>query len=241
MPENVKIGLYQGYHGEGVPIDIAEIIADEKPDILCLPEYFFVRPDEKSILLSAERHDFHLQYLADLSNRFQCAITGGTLLVRENGLMKNRCYFIEDSTVVDHYDKIHLYKNEGRGRLTPGHEYKVIDYRRFRIGLLICADVLYEESFYNIRGLNPDLIIVPVTSPHIEGESIEDKLARDERIWTEAVKITGCPILKVGSVGKIAGRRLQGRSLLATSGGISFRVAPEDEDKPMLKFINLTV
>jgi len=237
----LRIGFYQGFHGQGVPIDVAEIIADEKPDIFGLPEYFFVRQDEESILQSVERHDFHLQYLADLSERFGCAITGGTLLVNDDGVLKNRCYFIENSRIIDYYDKIHLYKNEGRGKVTPGFEYKVIDFHGIRIGLLICADVLHESSFYNIRGLNPDLIIVPVTSPHKEDETVEEKLARDDKIWMEAVKITGCPILKIGSVGKIAGRRLQGRSLLATSEGITFRVAPEDEDKPVLKFIDLSV
>ena len=241
MVNRLKIGFYQGYHGEGLPIDIAEKATESKPDIFCLPEYFFVKQTEQSILDSVERHDMHLQYLLDLSIRLNCVIAGGTLLISDDDKLRNRCYYIDKGSVIGHYDKIHLYRDEGRGQVKPGVEYKVFGYQNLRIGILVCADVLFESSFYNIKGLKPDVIIVPVISPFKEGETSEDKYKRDERLWVNGAKITGCPIIKIGSVGKIAGKKVQGRSLLAGSERIEFRVAPEAEEKPLLKFLDLSL
>ena len=241
MPVTRKIAIYQGFHGLGVPLEIAEDIKAQRADLLCLPEYFFVGPDEPSILPSADRHDSHLQYLIDLSERLGCAITGGTLVVKEDSGYKNRCYFIDGGKIIGYYDKIHLYKNEGRGQVLPGKEYKVIDWRGVRVGLLICADVLNRSSFENMKELNPDLIVVPVTSPYQESETIDAKYARDNELFIEGARIAGCPIVKVGSVGKIAGRMLQGRSLVASETEILFRVSPEAEAEPTLKIIDLTL
>jgi predicted amidohydrolase len=241
MSEIIKIALYQGFHGFGVPLEIAEQVQAAKTDLLCLPEYFFVGPNEASILPSAERHDSHLQYLIDLSQRLNCAVAGGTLVVKEADGYKNRCYFIDSGEILGHYDKIHLYKNEGRGQVVPGAEYKVIGWRGLKIGLLVCADVLTPESFVNMKALSPDLLVVPVTSPYHEGESADTKFTRDNALFIEGAKTAGCPIIKVGSVGNIAGRRLQGRSLVTTKDGILFRVPPEGEADPALKIIDLTL
>ncbi|MCP4580885.1 MAG: carbon-nitrogen hydrolase family protein [candidate division Zixibacteria bacterium] len=241
MAKKIKIAVYQGKHGIGVPDDIETDIRKSQPDILCLPEYFMVGPDDKSIIYSANKHNYFLSHLKGLSNRIGCAITGATLLVNESNRYKNRCYFIAKGKILGFYDKIHLYRNEGKGLVKPGCEYKVIDYRGIRIGLLICADVLFKRSFVNIRGLQPDIIVVPVTSPYIEGETREDKFARDKELFIEGARIAGCPMIKVGSIGKVAGKRVQGRSLAVNLEGILFRVQPEFEDKQILKYIDLAI
>ncbi len=123
----------------------------------------------------------------------------------------------------------------------PGHEYRAIKLNDIRVGLLICADVLYPSSFSNIAGLRPDLIVVPVTAPYRDGESIEDKFKRDQKLFVEGAKKAGCPVIKVSSVGRIAGRKLQGRSLIATPEKIIFRVAPEKESEPILKIMEMSL
>lgn len=241
MAKVIKIAIYQGLHGIGVPDEIVNEIKPHKVDLLGLPEYFFVQPDEHSILPSAKRHDTHLRYLMDLSLKLNCAIAGGTLLIREGERYKNRCYLISRGSILGSYDKIHPYKNEGKGLVEPGKEFKVFGWNGIKLGILICADVLFESSFAGAGGLDPDLLIVPVTSPYREGESAEEKFERDKILFVRGAQIAGCPIVKIGSVGKIAGRRLQGRSLVATRKGIIFRVPPEDEARPMLKIIEVTI
>lgn len=241
MSRKVKIALYQGFHGLGIPENIIDNIAVHNVDLLCLPEYFLVDQNDQSILSSAAMHDQHLNYLVSISIRLNCILTGSSLVKSEDGIYKNRCYFIVKSIVQGYYDKIHLYKNEGKGQIKPGYEYKAFKVDGLRIGLLVCADVLYPWSFQNIRGLKPDLLAIPVTSPYREGESKETKFRRDDELFVEGAKTAGCPLIKVGSVGNIAGHRLQGRSLAADEHGIIFRVAPEDEAHPLLKIINITL
>jgi predicted amidohydrolase len=239
VSRKIKIALYQGSSGLGIPEDIIAEIKETKPDILCLPEYFMVDPDEQSILPSADKHDQHLDYLKSLSLKLGCAITGATLLKRVIGGYNNICYFVSGGEVEGYYKKIHPYKNEGRGKVIPGYEYKVIRFGEFRIGLLICADVLFPWSFTNMRGLRPDLIVVPTTSSYRADESIRKKYSRDQRFFVKGSQKAGCPVIKVSSVGKIATKRVQGRSLVATPNGIIFRVSPHDESKPVFKIIGL--
>jgi predicted amidohydrolase len=239
VSKRIRIALYQGRPGLGLPEDIASKIQKTGLDILCLPEYFMVRPDEPSILLSADKHDQHLNYLENLSLKLGCAVTGATLLKKTNANYKNVCYFINDSEVIGYYEKIHPFKNEGKGKIIAGHEYKAIRFGDFRVGLLICADVLFPWSFANIRGLRPDLIIIPTTSPYRAGESVRVKYARDQRLFVEGAKRAGCPVIKVSSVGKVACKMVQGRSLVATPDGIIFRVPPQDETRPVLRITDL--
>ena len=139
------------------------------------------------------------------------------------------------------YEKIHLYKHEGKGLVSPGHEYRVIRLNNIRVGLLVCADVLHAGTFSNLKGLRPDLVVIPVTAPLRKHETVENKFARDQKLFVKGAKIVGCPVIKVSSVGKIAGHRVQGRSLVAAPNGIIFRVPLEDEDKPAFKIIDLAV
>lgn len=241
MGKKIKIALYQGRPGLGLPGDITTKIQKTSPDIFCLPEYFMVRPDEQSILLSADRHDQHLNYLKDLSLKLGCAVTGATLLKKTIAGYKNICYFINNGEVKGYYEKIHPFRNEGKGKVIAGYKYKVIQFGDFRVGLLICADVLFPWSFANIRGLRPDLIIIPTTSPYRESESVREKFTRDQRLFVEGAKTAGCPVVKVSSVGKVACKMVQGRSLVATADGIIFRVPPQDETKPVLKIVHLVL
>ena len=55
----------------------------------------------------------------------------------------------------------------------------------------------------------------------------------------DGAKRAGCPVIKVSSVGKVACKMVQGRSLVATPGGIIFRVAPQDETRPVFKIADL--
>jgi predicted amidohydrolase len=239
MNKTFRIALYQGYHGQNIPDEILAEIKEAKPGLLCLPEYLMVGADEPSILPSAERHDRYLSQFKDLSKRLRCAIAGPTLLRWTVSGYKNTSYLISEGKVSGFYDKIHPYKREGKGLVIPGYEYKVLELGGIRIGLLICADVLYKDTYANIYGLEPDIIVIHVTASLRKNETIKDKYDRDQMLFARGAIITGCPVIKVSSVGKIAGHPVQGRSMVVTPRGIIFRVAPEDELKPVLKIIDL--
>ena len=215
-------------------------LLSENPDILALPEYFFVATADESVVASSFRRENIIGQLRELSSVLGCILVGGSIVEHVAGDFYNRSYLLDSGQVIGYYDKIHPYDNEGQGLVKEGIEYKVFDVRGIRIGLLICADVLYRGSFENIRGLRPDLIFVPTTSPYRRNESASVKFARDRRIFARGAGRSDSIIFKVCASGSIASHRLQGRSLVASPEKILWRIEPEFEDKAALIIAELS-
>jgi predicted amidohydrolase len=235
--KSLKIALLQDVPGSGIRPFCTGILERERPDVLALPEYYFVSSDDDSVIASSFRRDEILTALADLSARLGLVLVGGSLVEHVDGSLFNRCYIFDSGRIAGYYDKIHPFDNEGRGLIKEGNEYKVFDVRDVRIGILICADVLYPGSFKNIRGLQPDIIFVPTTSPYRPGENKNQKFARDRRVFVSGASRAACPVFKVCASGKIAGHRLQGRSLIALPGKIAWRIEPEFEHESALAIV----
>ncbi len=125
--------------------------------------------------------------------------------------------------------------------LTPGENFRVFKINGLKIGLMICADVLFMESFqfYNVHKV--DIIFVPTTSSYKEEDTPETKLKRDEEIWLKGAKIADCYIIKVSGVGKILGRKILGRSLVASPEKIIFRNNTDGEKQEKIISINLNL
>jgi predicted amidohydrolase len=237
---HIKIALLQDVPGTGIRKAFYRVLENTQPDIIAFPEYYFVQPDDDNVLDSCFWRDQILSCLKTWSTEFHCLIIGGSLVEKDEHGIRNRCYLFNNGELFGHYDKIHPLDKEGRGLISAGSEYKVFEYRGFRIGILICADVLHPQSFANIRGLTPELIFIPTTSPYKDGESHRAKFARDMTIFAAGAEISRSIIIKVNASGSIAGHRLQGRSLIASPGRILWRVEPENEDKSALAVVELT-
>ncbi|UCC80081.1 MAG: carbon-nitrogen hydrolase family protein [Candidatus Zixiibacteriota bacterium] len=236
---SLKIALIQDQPGSGIRDPYLEILRAKNPDIIAFPEYYFVNPEDKNIIVSSFIHDESLERLREWSAYLKCAIIGGTIVAESRGKLYNRSYFVNRGEIIGFYDKIHPYKNEGRGLIEKGSEYKVFDFTGLKIGILICADVLYPASYSNIKGLKPHLIFVPTTSPYRENESPHVKFARDDRLFVKGAETTGSLIFKVCASGRIGARHFQARSLVATPRGIAWRNPPENEHKSALIYVNL--
>ncbi len=232
--KSVKIALVQDSPGSGIREPYERLLKDFRPDILAFPEYYFVGPQYLKVADSYMVEDNTKALLLQWSRDLDCAVVGGSMVADEGGRRFNRSYLIERGQIVGHYDKIHLFRNEGQGTLSPGFEYRVFEFGLLRLGILICADVLFPDTFRNIRGLRPDIIFVPNTSQFQPGESIEVKFRRDIDLFAKGAAAANAIIIKVSASGQIAGRPLQGRSLIAFPGRIAWRVEPENEDKSAL-------
>ena len=237
---SLKIAFLQDRPGAGIRDGFMRVLRSNVPDILAFPEYYFVNSDENSVLQSLSRRDEIISRLGQWSRDLNCIIVGGSLAENDNGHNYNRSYLIDSGEVIGFYDKIHLYRNEGDGLITPGKEYKAFQAGKLKIGLMICADVLYPDSFEKMRLYRPDLIIVPTTSPYRPGETREAKFARDNEIFAGGAARANSIIIKVSASGSIIGHRLQGRSLIASPGKILWRIEPEDEDRSALVIATLS-
>jgi hypothetical protein len=232
--------MVQDIPGSGLRREFIDFIKSKKPDIISFPEYYFVGPEYPTVQSSLANHDRFIETMAGWSNEFKCIVVGGTVVEKERKSLYNRCHVFKDGESIGHYDKIHLFKNEGNGQISPGHEYKVIQLSSFRLGLLICADVLYRDSFVNLRGLRPDIVFIPTTSPFRPGEKTAHKFNRDQEIFGKGAAICDSIFCKTSAFGSILGHPLQARSLIVSPNKIQWRVEPENEDKPALVFATIS-
>ena len=236
---DLKIAMIQDQPGSGVRDKFRDVLIRRKPDIIVFPEYYFVKPEEGNVISSAWRLESIINEIRNWSFQFDCLIVAGSMTTESQGRLYNRSNLIYKGDIFGYYDKIHPYRNEGRGLIQKGVEYKVFDIFNLRIGLLICADVLYPDTFRNMAGLKPDIIFVPTTSPYRPNESAKIKFERDRQLFVRGAEISGATIVKVCASGKIGDKRFQARSLIAAPKGIAWRNPPTDEDKSKLIFARL--
>jgi predicted amidohydrolase len=153
----------------------------------------------------------------------------------------NTCFVFERGREVARYRKRWLMPGEERAGVTAGREPIVVDVRGFRLGLMICADVLHEESYLEMASLRPEIICVPTNSPFRPEDPIAEKLERDQTYFVEGARRSGAWVVKACTVGRIFGRPVQGRSLVAGPRGVVARVPYDREGKACLLTADLEV
>lgn len=200
-----------------------------KPDFLCLPEYFPVRPDDHSHRDVSARVEPLQRALAKLSRDLACTVIGGTMPHPIDGGYANMSTVYHKGEIVGQYQKVNpLGREEERG-IIPGKEYRVFDVGGVRIGILICADVLNPNSFSEMNRLGAELIFAPTVSPYRENDTVFDKARRDADIFVAGAQMARAYVVKTCGVGSIFGHPLQGRSAIFAPWGILARVPPDGE------------
>jgi predicted amidohydrolase len=150
--------------------------------------------------------------------------------VEKEGLgYHNACHIFNDGKHIGAYRKVHPTAGERDIGISPGDNYKVFDIQGLRLGVLICADVLYPQSFETLAELQPDLIAIPTTSPFRYDDTAEQKHRRDMEIYVAGARKTGAYVLKTCGVGHLMGKRLQGRSLICNGDGIIASISAPKE------------
>lgn len=137
----------------------------EDVDLIILPEMFStgftMHPRAVAETMEGETVAW-LQHLAKAKN---CAITG-SLVVVELGNFYNRLVFVYPNGEIKHYDKIHLFGLAGESKeFTAGRDKLILDYRGWKICLLICYDLRFPVLSRNAEGY--DLLIYTANWPDV--------------------------------------------------------------------------
>lgn len=231
----VKVTIFQKLLPDGLNLTTFKKLAAVKSDFLLLPEYFYADASVKDPRDLKEKTKFALDWLLKLNNSYRGVIIGGSVVLEENGRLYNATPVISGGQIVDWYRKRNLTENEKKF-ITPGTDAGIFMLGGHRFGVLICNDVRHRPYLDELAGQDVRLVFSVFNSPYRE-ETIEEKYMRDEELFCTPARENGQCIAKCCSTGEIMGHRLQGRSLVATPRGISWRVPPAEEDRQILKTV----
>jgi len=235
----IRISIFQKSLPEGLNLGTLKKLASVKSDFLLLPEYFFADSTLKDHREALEKSQHAVDWLLKLNESYKGIIIGGSVIRKEGDRYFNASPIISDGLVVDWYRKRNLMERE-QALMSPGTETGIFILGGQRFAVLICADVLKPEYFEELHQAGIKLVFTVMNSPYRE-ETPEVKHARDEELFLKPARKYGMYIAKCCSAGSIFGHRVQGRSLVATPTGISWRVAPQEEDQEILKTVMIHV
>ncbi len=234
----IKLSLYQGSIGCGIPYKDLKRIADFNPDFTLLPEYFWIRKGSVDHVSAARGFESAIEEIKRLSRKIPGLFAAGTLIEPDGGEFFNTCYIAQAGELIGKHRKVHLFGDEQKS-LTAGDGFRAYQYNSLTYGIVICADALQETSFHRMNELGVKLILAPTFSKVNPDDSAQRKLHRDVSIFQSGAKIANAVVAKCCSVGELFGRRANGRSLVCTLDEFLYR--SDEESERIAKVINLSI
>ncbi len=235
----IKVSLFQKSLSEGLNLSMYKRLAALKSDFLIFPEYFYADSSVRDYNTLLDKSQYALDWLLKLNDSYKGVIIGGSVLIKEDDTIYNATPIISEGAIVDWYRKRKL--NEGERELvSPGKEPGIFILRGHRFAVLVNGDVLEPGHFKEIADAGIHLVFSVMNSPALE-ESMEEKHARDEELFCKPARDYNLYIAKCASTGSLMEQPLQGRSLVVTPSGISWRVSQNEEKTEILKTVMLNV
>ena len=134
-------------------------------DLVVLPEMFSSGFTMSPATVAETMQGKTITWLQALAKARNCAITG-SLVITENNSFYNRMVFVFPTGEIQHYDKRHLFTLAGEDKVyTRGNHKKVIEYKGWRICLLICYDLRF--PVYSRYDGDYDLLIYVASWPQV--------------------------------------------------------------------------
>jgi predicted amidohydrolase len=137
--------------------------AEQKPDIICLPEGMTVVGTGKSYVdVSEPVPGPTTERLGALARELRSYIVAG-LYERVAPAVYNTAVLIDrDGKLVGRYRKTHLPREEWEAGITPGDSYPVFQTDFGKIGLMICWDVQFPEPWRALGLQGVELVLLPI-------------------------------------------------------------------------------
>ena len=203
---------------------------------VCLPEYFFVPNKIASFIPSnySEVYQEIIDFLASVSKDNKIIVVGNILESDESGYF-NTCLIFENGKEIGKQRKVHPTEREEKFGIKHGDGFEVFQSKIGKLGVLVCADVLYPEAGRILGLKGADIVFNPVVSFYIENDVT--KQART-CLFVGRSYDNDYFLVKAGGVGKSPfGAKIVGRSLITAPWGVL--ASAKNEDKPEVLIANL--
>ena len=237
----IKVVAVQARLGEPLSLEEKLHIFKERPDFVCLPEYYLMDSSITDYHRAAMRRSDQLEYLSHLSDELSTCLIAGTVVEPEGGNLYNASYVIDHGKILSCYRKRNPVPGELAGGITPGDDSFAIDVDGVRVGIMICGDVFNMDNYRDMASLDTDLLFVPTTSAFRPADSLSQKQLRDRKYFLSGAETAGAFVIKVCGVGKIFGKPLQGRSLIAAPWGILAKTPTLGEQDKRIIALTLSI
>ncbi|UCC44284.1 MAG: carbon-nitrogen hydrolase family protein [Candidatus Zixiibacteriota bacterium] len=237
----VRIVAVQACLGEPLSLEEKIHIFKQRPDYVCLPEYYLLDRSVSDYSRAALRVTEYLDYFEKLSDQLTTCLIAGTIVEPDGKHLYNSCYLYNRGFVIGRYRKRCPVSGEQEKGISPGSEKLVLNVDGVRISVLICGDVFNQDLFTELASEQVDLVFVPTTSPYLPDDSLSRKAHRDRKYFISGAELARSYVIKVCGVGEIFGRPLQGRSLVTAPWGIISRTEIAGEQKKRILSLTLDI
>jgi nitrilase len=176
---------------------VREVVADEKPDLVVLPEYFaFLGEGRDAVHDSGETFPDGSSYkrMAALAKELDVTLHAGSMVEKAgNNHFNTSVVFSPSGDEIAKYRKMHLFDVDAPGgvsyresdTISRGEDvvtYKVGD---ATVGCAICYDIRFPELFRALRDKGADVIVLPAAFTLMTGKDHWEVLARARAIETQ--------------------------------------------------------
>lgn len=227
----MRIALYQmedqGDASKNIKLAY-QAIKSAEADFFVLPEFFSVPGGDfrKNYTLEECWRKVGrpaLEMLQKASIEFKGYLIGGTTLEKTGEAFYNTCFVFRGGREIAKYRKIHLTEEEERFGILSGRKTTTFETEHARVGLLICADSIYEETCDEVAS-RVDVVFLPISltnpnHPKVQGHPLSCQMARKHRVI----------VVKVSRVGIFGGKKLISPSAVIAPLGILYEGGEEEE------------
>lgn len=215
--------------------ELLERARDEGARLALLPEYFFSVPG--GMPPESAPWAGRLRGFFESASRDLAMTVAGNLIEERDGRLLNLGVAYEAGRSVLEQPKIHPMPREAATGVAAGGRFATQQAAGARVGMLVCADILYPEAARVLALQGAEILLNPVMSPYREDDA--GKAAR-EAIFIARAYDSGAFVLKAGGFRRPDGappspggppRAIAGRSLVAAPWGMLARYRDDFEEE----------
>lgn len=164
---------------------------EQKPDIICLPENFLYRGDDKEKVIEKLSSPYITSFQELAKTQKVNLILGSIILATESANKPtNTCLIINrEGEIIYRYDKQYMYdveRNDFTYResdvIQPGSKIGFFELDGIKMGVGICFDLRYPEYFRELVRKGVEIIFLPSNFRKITGQLAWDVLTKARAI-----------------------------------------------------------